>query len=127
MIKRLALTGAVVATAALALVPASIAGSGNSSNAIAGARCVKDGVGFLIEKNLLRAAALQQIDYSTLDSGAGGAGLINTDLPNPSYLSLGTVIRLHFTTPNCSTGAPADARSAEVRRREAGQRPASRV
>ena len=42
---------------------------------------------------------MQQIDYSTLDSGTGGAGLINADLPNPSYLSLGTVIRLHFTNP----------------------------
>jgi hypothetical protein len=99
MFKRIALTGAVAAAAALALVPASIAGGGNSSNAIAGARCVKAGVGFLVQNNLLRAAALQQIDYSTLDSGPGGAGLINTDLPNPSYLSLGTVIRLHFTNP----------------------------
>jgi hypothetical protein len=99
MFKRLAVIAAVASTAALAVVPASIAGGGNSGNAVAGARCVQAGVKFLIQNNLLRAAALQQIDYSTLDSGPGGAGLINTDLPNPSYLPLGTVIRLHFTNP----------------------------
>ena len=55
---------------------------------------------FLIQNDLLRAAALQQIDYDTIDSDSGGSeGLINTDLPPGSFLSLGTVIRLHFTNP----------------------------
>ena len=53
-----------------------------------------------------RAAALRQIDYSDLDSDLTNnddvftpSGPINTDLPNGSYLSLGVVIRLHFTNP----------------------------
>ena len=108
MLKRLALTGAVVATAALALVPAAFAGGGNSSNAIAGARCVKAGVTFLVQNDLLRAAALRQIDYSDLDTDStnpanddtySASGPINADLPNGANLSLGEVIRLHFTNP----------------------------
>ena len=108
MLKRLALAGAIAATAALALVPAALAGGGNSSNAIAGARCVKAGVTFLVQNNLLRAAALRQIDYSDLDSDETNPpnddtytadGAINTDLPNGANLALGEVIRLHFTNP----------------------------
>jgi hypothetical protein len=98
MLKRLALLGATASTAALAFT--GTAGANNSSDALAGARCVKAGVKFLIENDLLRAAALRQIDYDTIDSDGGGdAGLINTDLPPGSFLSLGTVIRLHFTNP----------------------------
>jgi hypothetical protein len=108
MRKHIALVGAVVGVA-LALVPAAMAGGGSSSNAIEGARCVKAGVTFLVQNDLLRAAALRQIDYSDLDTDAGPApgnddaystsGAINTDLPNGANLSLGEVIRLHFTTP----------------------------
>ena len=109
MRKRIALITAIVGTAAVALVPASHAGGGNSTNAIEGARCVKAGVTFLVQNDLLKAAALRQIDYSDLDSDAGAApgnddtytpsGAINTDLPNGANLSLGAVIRLHFTNP----------------------------
>lgn len=95
---RLAVLGATVVAAAAVLAPA--AAANNSGDAIAGARCVKAGVGFLIENDLLRAAALRQIDYDTIDSdGGGSAGLINADLPAGSYLPLGTVVRLHFTNP----------------------------
>ena len=98
MLKRLALLGATATAAALAF--STTATASNSSDAIAGARCVKAGVTFLVQNNLLKAAALRQIDYDTIDSDGGGdAGLINTDLPPGSYLSLGTVIRLHFTNP----------------------------
>jgi hypothetical protein len=98
-----------VATAALAIVPVSLAGGGNSSSAYEGARCVKAGVAFLVQNELLQAAALRQIDYSDLDTDAGQApgnddtystsGPINTDLANGANLSLGEVIRLHFTNP----------------------------
>ena len=107
MRKRITLVAAVAGIAALGLVPASLAGGGNSSNATEGARCVKAGVAFLVENDLLRAAALRQIDYSDLDTDAGAgnddtynaAGPINADLPNGANLALGEVIRLHFTNP----------------------------
>ena len=108
MRKRIAVIAAVVATAALAIVPASLAGGGKSSSAIEGARCVKAGVTFLVQNNLLTDAALRRIDYSDLDTDAtnppnddtfNASGPINTDLPNASSLSLGEVIRLHFTNP----------------------------
>jgi len=70
MRKRIALVTAVAAVAALGLVPVSTAGGGNSSNAIEGARCVQAGVAFLVQNDLLRAAALRQIDYSDLDTDA---------------------------------------------------------
>lgn len=104
MLKRLALLGATATAAALALTTTATAS--NSSDAVAGARCVKAGVTFLVENELLKAAALRKIDYSDLDSDLTNnddvftrSGPINTDLPNGSYLSLGTVIRLHFTNP----------------------------
>jgi hypothetical protein len=104
MLKRLALLGGTATPAALAFTTTATAS--NSSNAIAGARCVKAGVAFLVDNNLLEAAALRQIDYSDLDSDMTNnddvftsSGPINTDLPNGSYLSLGNVIRLHFTNP----------------------------
>jgi hypothetical protein len=109
MPKRIAHLGVVLGAAALALVPAALAGGGNSSNAIDGARCVKAGVSFLVENDLLAAAALRQIDYSDLDTDGGPApgnddtystsGAINADLPNGANLSLGQVIRLHFDSP----------------------------
>ena len=99
MLKRLSLVLAVAATAAIGLTAAP-ASAGNSGQAVAGARCVAAGVSFLVTNDLLRAAALRQIDYDTIDSDGGGTdGLINTDLPAGSFLPLGTVIRLHFTNP----------------------------
>jgi hypothetical protein len=100
MLKKAALTIAVAATAAIALVPTATASSPRSADAISGARCVQAGVGFLLENDLLVAAARQQIDYDTIDSDSGGSeGAINTNLPAGSFLPLGTVIRLHFTNP----------------------------
>ena len=99
MLKRLTLLGAIAVTAAIALVPAATREQLVRARSPA-LRCVKAGVTFLVQNNLLRAAALRQIDYDTIDSDSGGAeGLINTDLPPGSFLSLGTVIRLHFTNP----------------------------
>ena len=39
------------------------------------------------------------MDYEPLDSDADGLGLINTDLPSPSFLPLLDVIKLHYTNP----------------------------
>ena len=97
MLKRLTVLAATSATAALLISP--VASANNSSQAIEGARCVKAGVAFLVQNNLISAAAQQQIDYDTIDTDAGSPGLINADLPAGSFLSLGTVIRLHFTNP----------------------------
>ena len=97
MLKRLTVLAATGATAALLISP--VASANNSADAIAGARCVKAGVAFLVQNGLISAAAQRQIDYDSIDTDAGSPGLINADLPPNSFLSLGTVIRLHFTNP----------------------------
>jgi hypothetical protein len=100
LLRKITLTLATAATAAVALVPTAGAASPRSADAIAGARCVQAGVRFLVENDLLVAAARQQIDYDTIDSDSGGSeGAINTNLPAGSFLPLGAVIRLHFTNP----------------------------
>jgi hypothetical protein len=108
MRKHLGIAAAVVAVAGIALVPAATARASSSANPVEGARCVKAGVTFLVQNRLLKAAALRQIDYSDLDTDAANppnddtynaSGPINTDLPNGSNLSLGEVIRLHYTNP----------------------------
>ena len=100
MLKRITLTLAIAATAAIALVPTAGASSPRSADAISGARCVQAGVRYLLENELLVAAARQQIDYDAIDSDSGGSeGAINTNLPAGSFLPLGAVIRLHFTNP----------------------------
>ena len=99
MLRKAALTLAISAAAVLMLVPAAGASS-KSSDSLRGVRCVAAGVKFLIKNDLLIAAARQQVDYDTIDSDSGGSeGAINTDLPSPSFLPLGTVIRLHYTNP----------------------------
>ncbi len=99
MLRKIALTLAIAATAVLALVPAAGA-SPRNADALRGVRCVAAGVQFLVQNDLLVAAARRQVDYDTIDSDSGGSeGAINTDLPSPSFLPLSTVIRLHFTNP----------------------------
>ena len=100
MLRKITLTLAIAATAAVALVPTAGAASPRGGDAIAGARCVQDGVRFLLDNDLLVAAARQQIDYDAIDSDSGGTeGAINTNLPVGWFLPLGAVIRLHFTNP----------------------------
>ena len=82
MLRKIALTLAIAATAAVALVPTAAAASPQGADAIAGARCVQAGVRFLLENDLLVAAARQQIDYDAIDSDSGGSeGAINTTCP----------------------------------------------
>ena len=99
MLKKTALILTIAVAVVLMLVPAAGASSRNSDT-LRGIRCVAAGVNFLVENNLLVAAARQQVDYDTIDSDSGGSeGAINTDLPTPSFLPLWTVIKLHYTNP----------------------------
>jgi hypothetical protein len=97
MRKRLAAIAVAVATSAGALGLSSVAAAGPADDARAGAACVRAGIGTLIELGLLREAALRQIDYSTLADPENGP--IFAELPEGSFLSLGEVVRLHFTNP----------------------------
>ena len=94
--KRLTLTAIVAVVGALSLVSSSAA-SGSYSRE--GAACVRAGVTFLASQGLLLKAALRKVDYEPLDSDADGLGLIDTDLPSPSFLPLLDVIKLHYTNP----------------------------
>ena len=104
--KRVALLAAIVAAAALAVVPTAGAGSSDPAR---GLRCVKAGVTTLVQLGLLRDALLRRVDYSDYDTDTGAfpddvtsgpeGGPINTDLPNGSNLSLFQVVSLHYTNP----------------------------
>jgi len=100
MLRRVTVLLAVVATALTAFAATASAHEGRGGDAVRGARCVAAGVSFLVQNGLIVDAARQQVDYDTIDSDSGGnEGLINTDLPTPAFLPLGTVIKLHFTNP----------------------------
>jgi hypothetical protein len=96
---------AIALTAGVAAATVGFGATGTASAAPknAGAACVQDGIGFLKENNLLRAAAQKKIDYSTLGPGEGNAGLIRVQLPEGSFLSLGQVVKLHTTNPELFT------------------------
>jgi len=96
MNRRLAAGAAGLALSLPLLVVA--AGSASAAPSQKGA-CVQAGLGTLKTLDLLQTAAQKGIDYSTLDSGPGGAGYINTDLPAGSNLSLGQVVKLHTSSP----------------------------
>jgi hypothetical protein len=72
------------------------AGSASAAPSAKGA-CVQAGLGTLKDLGALQAAAQKSVDYSAFDTD--GAGLINTDLPAGSYLSLGQVVKLHTASP----------------------------
>jgi hypothetical protein len=94
---------AIALTAGVAAATMGFGATGTASAApkSAGAACVQDGIGFLKDNGLLRQAAQRKIDYSTL--GPEGAGLIRVQLPEGSFLSLGKVVKLHFTNPELFT------------------------
>lgn len=93
MLTRISLgTGAV----ALALA-AGIAAPAQAAPANEGAACVQAGIGTLKSLDLLQAAAQKKIDYSTLANPVSGP--IFASLPEGSFLSLGTVVKLHTTNP----------------------------
>jgi hypothetical protein len=86
-----AVAGGLVAIGTVGIAPAQAAPKN------AGAACVQEGIGFLKERNLLKAAAQKKIDYSTLADPV--AGPIFTTLPEGSFLSLGQVVKLHTSNP----------------------------
>ncbi|MGC1210307.1 MAG: hypothetical protein WA890_03430 [Micromonospora sp.] len=92
--KKMMATGGVAAAFVATLAVATPA---SAAPANPGAACVQAGLGTLKSLGLLQAAAQQKIDYSTLADPA--AGPIFADLPAGSYLSLGTVVKLHTTNP----------------------------
>ena len=59
--------------------------------------CVQAGLGTLMEFDLLQTAAQQELDYSILADLEQGP--IFDDLQPGSFLSLGTVVKLHTTAP----------------------------
>ena len=91
----------IVATAgiAAAVLAGTVAAAAPASAAPAneGAACVQAGLGTLKSLGLLQAAAQKQVDYSTLADPVSGP--IFAELPAGSYLSLGTVVKLHTTNP----------------------------
>ncbi|MEV4416167.1 hypothetical protein [Catellatospora sp. NPDC049609] len=89
--------GLGLAAAFASLAFASPAAAAAQATPREGAACVRAGVSTLIKLGLLRDAALRRIDYSTLADPANGP--IFADLPEGSYLSLGTVVKLHYTNP----------------------------
>jgi hypothetical protein len=97
--------GAALSIGGLAATPI-VAGAGPASAHVAhhdgttakrGLRCVAAGVRTLAELGILDDAARREVDYSQFADPVNGP--IFTTLPAGSYLSLGTVIKLHLTTP----------------------------
>ena len=104
MLKRIAALG-VILVVGLASTAVAVAGSNGwgwgKQRTLSGEKCVKAGVGFLIENDLIGPAARGEVDYDAIDSDTAPftSGLVNTDLPAGSFLPLGTVVSLHLTNP----------------------------
>lgn len=99
-----------IATALTAGVAAATLGFGAAGTASAApsanGACVQAGIGTLKSLGLLQAAAQQKVNYALIDSNGPGipslglpGGLINADLGNEAFLSLGYVVKLHTTSP----------------------------
>ena len=70
------------------------------ADAGAGGQCVQAGIAVLQTlPGGVPAAAKKQIDYSAFGTGEGGLGLIDANLPEGSFLSLGQVVKLHTSNP----------------------------
>ena len=83
-------------SAALAL-PLSLAAATPAAAApTPGAQCAQNGIAFLRDNGLLKAAASQQVDYGALNE----AGVIAVPgLSSPATLPLGQVVKLHISNP----------------------------
>lgn len=98
MLKKLAIGAGVVAlTAGFAVAPASAAPKDTMKPKNDGAYCVQQGIGTLKTLGALQAAAQGKVDYSAFADAT--AGPIFLDLPEGSFLSLGTVVKLHTNSP----------------------------
>ena len=77
-----------------------IACAKRSADAGAGGQCVQAGIATLPSlPGGVPAAAKKQIDDSAFGTGDGGLGLIDAELPEGSFLSLGQVVKLHTSNP----------------------------
>jgi hypothetical protein len=106
---------AIALTAGVAAATIGFGATGTASAAPknAGAACVQEGLGTLKSLGLLQAAAQKKVNYALIDSNGPGipglqtpsgpvdvpGGLIDKDLGNTAFLSLGAVVKLHTTNP----------------------------
>jgi hypothetical protein len=99
MIKKLAAgAGALALAGGVALVaPAAAAPKDMSKPMNDGAYCVQQGIGTLKSLGALQAAAQGKVDYSAFADATTGP--IFLDMPEGTFLSLGTVVKLHTTNP----------------------------
>lgn len=97
MLKKIAIaTAAAALTVGLAASPAAAAKPANPG-AGAGGACVQAGIAKLKELGALQLAAQQKVDYA--DFGLNGTGDVRLPLETGSFLSLGTVVSLHASSP----------------------------
>jgi len=98
---------AVALTAGIAAATVGLGATGTASAAPSekGA-CVQAGIGTLKDLGICKAAAKKDVDYALIDSNGPGipalglpGGLIDTDLGDEAFLSLGTVVSLHTSSP----------------------------
>lgn len=87
----------LIVLSALVIANGFVAFAARPADAGAGGQCARAGVNFLIANDLIVAAAQGAIDYSTVADAEDGP--IFADLPKDSFLSLGTVVKLHTTNP----------------------------
>jgi hypothetical protein len=98
---------AIALTAGVAAATMGFGAAGTASAAPnAKGACVQAGIGTLKSLGLLQAAAQKQVNYALIDSNGPGipslglpGGLIDADLGDEAFLSLGTVVKLHTTNP----------------------------
>ena len=97
---------ALTAGVAAATMGFGAAGTASAAPANVGAACVQEGLGTLKSLGLLQAAAKKQVNYALIDSNGPGiealglpGGLIDADLGDEAFLSLGAVVKLHTTSP----------------------------
>ena len=87
----------LIVLSALVIANGFVAFAARPADAGAGGQCASAGVGFLIANDLIVPAAQGAIDYSTVADADDGP--IFADLPEGTFLSLGTVVKLHTTNP----------------------------
>ncbi len=98
MFKKLAAGAGVAALAVvMAAAPASAAPKSDSLPKNDGAYCVQQGLATLKGLGALQLAAQGKVDYSAF--GESGTGQIRLPLAEGSFLSLGTVVSLHTSSP----------------------------
>ena len=78
----------LIVLSALVIANGFVAFAARPADAGAGGQCARAGLNFLIANDAIVAAAQSDIDYSAF-----------VDVPEGTFLSLGTVVKLHTTNP----------------------------